>query len=121
MTTRKRMTLSMRLPPGNTAAAYEASLPLYAHFLRLPDTLVSSAHFRAEVTKKLRATREAEVSKLRRAEEEEKAEERRAELDKRKKAEREARLKGMGAEEQRKFLEREREKEGRKGTKRIKA
>ena len=46
--------------------------------------------------------------------EDEKAEERKAEVDKKKKEMRDSRLKGMSGEEQRKFLEREREKGNRK-------
>lgn len=45
---------------------------------------------------------------------EEKAEDRRLEEAKRKKVERDSRLKGMSAEEQRKYLEKEREKDQRK-------
>lgn len=49
----------------------------------------------------------------------EKAEERRLEGEKRKKETRDARLKGMSAEEQRKFLEKEREKGTRKQEKKM--
>ena len=117
---RKRLTLSTRLPSGNTPAAYEPSIPLFAYFLRLPDQLVSVAHFRTEVTKRLRIKRDEEANKLRKAEEESQAEDRKLDADKRRKAERDAKLKGMSAEEQRKFLDREREKDNRKQTKRVK-
>ena len=117
---RKRITLSLRLPAADTAAAYKDSLPLFAYVLRMPDVLVAHAHFRAEVQKRLRATREAEQSKLRKIEEEKNAEERKLEADKTKKAARDSKLKGMSADEQRKYLDREREKGNRKGVKKIK-
>ena len=60
------------------------------------------------------ATREGEQSKLRKADEEEKAEERRLENEKKKKELRDGKLKGMYAEEQRKFLEKERLMEGKR-------
>ena len=50
---------------------------------------------------------------------EEKAEDRRLEDAKRKKTERDSKLKGMSAEEQRKFLEKEREKDQRKMGKKM--
>ena len=104
----------MRLPSSTSPTAYTPTTPIFAHFLRLPDTLASSAHFRPEVQRKIRATREAEMSKLKRVDEEEKADERKAEVDKKKKELRDSRLKGMSAEDQRKFLDREREKGTRK-------
>ena len=69
--------------------------------------------------RKIRTTREAEIAKLRKVDEEEKAEERKAEGDRRKKEVREGRLKGMGAEEQRRFLEKERERGNRKQGKKM--
>lgn len=51
--------------------------------------------------------------------EDEKAEERKLEGDKKKKAEREAKLKGMNADEQRKFLDRERERDQKRSTKKM--
>ncbi|KAL8695669.1 MAG: hypothetical protein Q9201_007990, partial [Fulgogasparrea decipioides] len=79
-------------------------------FLRLPDTLVATAHFRPEVTRKIRTTREEELKKLKKADEGGKAGERRLEAEKKKKEMRDTRLKGLSAEEQRKFLDKEREK-----------
>jgi hypothetical protein len=107
---KKRIQLSLRLPSGG----YESTLALYRYFLRLPDTLVSSAHFRPEVSRKLRNTRDEEIRRLRKLDEEEKAEERKIAAEKIKKDERERVLRGMSAEEQRKYLEREKEKEQRK-------
>ncbi|KAL8723174.1 MAG: hypothetical protein Q9181_007339, partial [Wetmoreana brouardii] len=58
----------------------------------------------------IRTTREDELKKMKKADEGEKAEERRLEAEKMKKQQRDTRLKGLSAEEQRKFLEKEREK-----------
>ena len=104
-TPRKRIQLSMTLP--SSSSGYDSTLPLFNNFLRFPDKLVGAAHFRGEVMRKLRNTREEEIKKLRRAEEEEKAEERKLAAEKLKKEERERLLRGMNAEEQRKYLERE--------------
>lgn len=116
---KKRITLSLKLPASTTATAYDSTLPIFTHFLSLPDLLVSSAHFRPEVTRRIKATREEEIRKLRRVDEDEKAEERKLEGDRKKKEVRDSRLKGMSADEQRKFLEKEREKENRKSNKRM--
>ena len=109
----KRLSLSMKLSPSSPA-----SRTLLSTFLRLPDHLVSSAHFRPEALRKVRATRDEEARKIRKLDEDEKAEERRSLSDKQKKEERERRLAGMKPEEQKKFLERERQKERDKGMKR---
>ena len=113
----KRLSLSLKLPSGTSAAAYQPTIPLFEYFLRLPDQLVSHARFRPEVKRKIMAIREGEQSKLRKADDEEKAEERRLENDKKKRELREEKLKGMNADEQRKFLEKERLKEGKRGEK----
>ncbi|EEH21238.2 hypothetical protein PABG_03469 [Paracoccidioides brasiliensis Pb03] len=115
-TPRKRVNLSLRLPKSSN---YTHTLPLFTQFLRLTDRLVSVAHFRAEVSRKLRNTREEEIRKLRRAYEEEKAEERKLLAEKTKKEERDRLLRGMSAEEQRKYLEKEREREVKRGLKRT--
>ena len=65
------------------------------------------------------ATRGKESEKLRKADNEEKAEERRLESEKKKKELREGRLNGMSGEEQKKFLEKERLKEGKRGEKKM--
>ena len=113
------MQISLLLPPSTSPTAYAATLPLFTYFLRLPDTLVNTAHFRPEVGRKIRATREDEIKKLKKVDTEEKAEERRLEEGKKKKEERERKLKGLSAEEQRKFLERERERGNRKMGKKM--
>ncbi|OJJ44112.1 hypothetical protein ASPZODRAFT_135583 [Penicilliopsis zonata CBS 506.65] len=115
-TPRKRIQLSLSLPSGHD---YASTIPLFTQFVRLTDRLVASAHFRPEVTRKLRNAREEEIKKLRRAEEEEKAEERKLAVEKIKKEERERILRGMTAEEQRKYLERESQKEQRRSMKRY--
>lgn len=115
----KRLILSLRLPSSTSASAYSSTLPLFEYFLHLPDLLVSAAHFRPEVTRKIRTTREEETKKLKKADEGEKAEERRLEAEKRKKEMRDTRLKGLSAEEQRKFLEKEREKGQKKQEKKM--
>ena len=84
----------------------------------MPDQLASS-HFRSEVTRKIRTTREDEQRKLKKASEDEKAEERKLEGDKKKKEMRDGKLKGMSAEEQRKFLEKERERTGKRQEKKM--
>ncbi|KAK2813339.1 hypothetical protein FQN50_000654 [Emmonsiellopsis sp. PD_5] len=121
-TPRKRIYLSLRLPTSTTSTTTTSpptTLPLFTHFLRLTDRLVSTAHFRAEVSRKLRNTRDEEIRKLKRADEEEKAEERKVAAEKLKKEERERLLRGMSAEEQRKYLEKEREREQKRGMKRA--
>jgi hypothetical protein len=109
-TPRKRITLHLKLNsyyPANT-------LSLFQIFLRLPDTLVSVAHFRPEVLKRIKITREDEIRKLQKVKDEEEAVERKEKQDKEKKEKREVMLKGLSASEQRKFLEKEREKEGKR-------
>ena len=116
---RKRLSLSLKLPADTSASANTPTIPIFEYFLRLPDTLASSAHFRPEVRRKIMAIREAEQTKLRKADEEEKAKERQLESEKKKKELRDGRLKGMSAEEQKKFLEKERLKEGKRGEKKM--
>jgi hypothetical protein len=109
---KKRIQLSVNLSSG-----YSSTLPLFNQFLRFADKLVSVAHWRAEVMRKIRNVRDEEIKKLRRADEEEKAEERKIAAEKLKKEERERLLRGMTAEEQRKYLERESQKGQRKSMK----
>jgi hypothetical protein len=104
----------MRLP---SSGDYSNILPLFEYFLRLPDTLVQSAHFRPEVMRKVRATREDAIKRLQKADEEEKAEERSLEREKAKKVKRDLALKGLDAKQQKKFLEKEKEREMKKNQK----
>lgn len=111
---RKRIILSLRVPPSSSPAAYEATLPLFQIFIRLTDRLVNVARFRQEVQRKLRSTREEEVRKLRRADEDDKIEERKVAAEKAKKEDRDRLLRTMSAEEQRKYLEKEKGREKKK-------
>jgi hypothetical protein len=98
---------------------YPAStLKLFTYFLRLPDILVKQAHFRPEVLKRIKQTREEEIKKIKKVGEEEEAEQRKEKQDREKKEKRDKMLGGLGAEEQKKFLDRERDKEMRKAQKR---
>ena len=107
----------MRLTPSAGNNQHAETLPLFQQLLSMPDKLVSSAHFRPEALKKVRQTREEEIRKIKKVDEDEKAEERKLKADKEKKEKRDALLKGMSAEEQRKYLEKEREKDTRKAQK----
>lgn len=114
---RKRVQLSVNL--ASSVAGYASTLPLFTQFLRFGDRLVTSAHFRGEVMRKIRNAREEEIKKLRRLEEEDKAEERKIAAEKIKKEERDRLLRGMTADEQRKFLDRESQKGQRKSMKKY--
>ncbi|POR34087.1 Endoplasmic reticulum membrane protein C2G5.01 [Tolypocladium paradoxum] len=113
---RKRLFLKYRLPSDGS---YGSLLPLFSYFLRLPDILVQSAQFRPEVMKKVRATREAMVAQMKKALEEQRNEERMYEKEKARKAKRDAELKGLDAKAQKKYLEKEKERELRKSQKKI--
>lgn len=82
--------------------------------MRLPDFLVSQARFRPEAMRRIKATREEQIAKIRRVDEDEKAEERKLAGDKLKKEKRDALLGRMSAEEQRKYLDKERERDSKK-------
>jgi len=112
---KKRIYLSMRLPASDEG--YQATTPLFSYFLSLPDKLVEKAHFRPEVARKVKATREDMVKKLQKADEDEKAEERALEREKLKKQKRDAELKGLDAKSQKKYLEKEKERELKKSMK----
>lgn len=81
----------------------------------MPDNLVSTGHFRPEVMRRVRTTRDDETKKIKKQLELEQADERKLDADKKKKEERDRKMRGMNADEQRKFLEREKEKSMRKG------
>jgi hypothetical protein len=106
----------MRIPSSGN---YSKTLPIFEYFVRLTDTLVSNAHFRPEVLRKVRTTREDTVRKLQKADEEEKAEERGLEREKAKKLKRDLELKALDAKGQKKYLEKEKEKEMRKSQKKM--
>ena len=111
---KKRIYLSMKIP---SSGDYTNVLPLFQYFVRLADVLVSGAHFRPEVMRKVRITREDMIKKLQKADEDEKAEERALEREKAKKIKRDSELKGLDAKAQKKYLEKEKEKELRKSQK----
>ncbi|KAL2693936.1 hypothetical protein Neosp_000504 [[Neocosmospora] mangrovei] len=112
---RKRLFLKYRLPSSGN---YEKLLPLFSYFLQLPDVLVKVAHFRPEVTKKVRNTRENAIAEIKKLAEDQRQEERSLEKEKARKAKRDADLKGLDAKAQKKYLDKEREKEMRKSQKR---
>lgn len=110
---KKRINLSLKI-----SSSYDATLPLFTLFLRLPDHLATSAHFRPEALRRIKQTRDEQINKIRKAEDDEKAEERKLALDKQKRELRDQKLGRLSAEEQRKYLEKEREKDSRKKMKR---
>ncbi|CAK7567501.1 MAG: hypothetical protein SEPTF4163_005466 [Sporothrix epigloea] len=113
---RKRVFLKYRLPSDDN---YESLLPIFSYFLRSADVLVQAAHLRAEVLRKIKNTREEIVKHIKKADAEEKAEERAIEREKLRKQKRDAELSVLDAKAQKKYLEREREKELRKATKKT--
>lgn len=115
-TPKKRIHLSFKIPPDND---YAKVLPLFQAFLRLPDHLAANAHFRPEVNKKIKATRETESGKLKKVAAAEAEEDRMRQMEKLKKEDRDRKMKNMSADEQRKFLEKEAEKTRRKQTKKM--
>lgn len=113
---RKRIHVCFRVPSDKD---YANVLALFQTFIRLADHLPATAHFRPEVTKKIKQTRETESAKLKKVADKEAEEERLRQMEKLKKEERDRKMKGMSAEEQRKFLEKEAEKNRRKQTKKM--
>ncbi|CZT51174.1 uncharacterized protein RSE6_12284 [Rhynchosporium secalis] len=113
-TPKKRIYLSLRTP---SSGDYSSVLPIFQYFIRVADILVQSAHFRPEVLRKVRTTREDTIRKLQKAGEDEKAEERIVEREKAKKLKRDLELKALDAKGQKKYLEKEREKEMRRNQK----
>jgi Protein of unknown function (DUF1682) len=113
---RKRLYLSTKVLSDSD---YSTTLPLFQTFLRLPDHLAQNAHFRPEVLRKMNQTRENEVKKLKRVSDEEAEEERKRLAEKVKKEDRDRKMRGMTAEEQRKFLEKESDRKRKKDEKRM--
>jgi hypothetical protein len=110
---KKRINLSLKLQSD-----YTSTLSLFQYFVRLPDHLASAAHFRPEALRRIKQTREEQIAKIRKVDEEEKAEERKLTADKLKREQRDAKLGRLSADEQRKFLDKERERDSRKKMKR---
>jgi hypothetical protein len=102
---KKRINLSLKLQSD-----YTSTLPLFQYFLRLPDHLATAAHFRPEALRRIKQTREEQIAKIRKIDEEEKADERKTAAD--------TKLGRLSADEQRKFLDKERERDSRKKMKR---
>lgn len=98
---------------------FTAVLPMFQYFIRVADILVSGAHFRPEVLRKVRTTRDDMIRKLQKADEDEKAEERNLDREKTKKLKRDLELKALDAKGQKKYLEKEKEKELKKNQKRM--
>ncbi|POS84032.1 hypothetical protein EPUL_002566, partial [Erysiphe pulchra] len=113
-TPKKRIYLGVKIPsPGQ----YKYVLPIFEYFLRLTDSLVQNAHFRPEVIRRIKATREDAIRKILKSQEEQKAEERNLEREKAKRLKRDFELKAMDSKAQKKYLEKEKEKEMRKSQK----
>lgn len=113
-TPKKRIYLGLKIPsPGE----YDLIIPIFEYFLRLTDSLVQIAHFRPEVSRKIKATREDAIRKILKSQEEQKAEERNLEREKAKKLKRDIELKALDSKAQKKYLEKEKEKEMRKSQK----
>ena len=107
-TAKKTLSLYLDLPgQGSTDAIVQ-------QFLRLPDYLVTTAHFRPEVLRKLKTTREEERKELQKIQDDEKTEARLADRDIKKKEERDEMLRRMTPDQSRKFLAKEQEKEQRR-------
>ncbi|KAJ4304331.1 hypothetical protein N0V88_001944 [Collariella sp. IMI 366227] len=105
---RKRILLKYRMPSNND---YTGLLPIFKYFLRLTDQLTKVAHFRPEVLRKVKASRDNTIKQIQKADEESKAEERAQEREKLKKAKRDQELNALDAKAQKKYLEKERERE----------
>lgn len=98
-TSKKRLSLSFQLPSSlANPGIYKKTIPIPNAFLRLPDTLVSNAQFRGEVTRKVRATRDPEISKIKKFSEKERADEQKVKEEKRKKEIHDNKLKSMSVE-----------------------
>lgn len=113
---KKRICLSIRLP---SSGDHSKVIPLFEYFIRLTDFLVQGAHFRPEVLRKVKTTRDDTIRRLQKADEEEKAEERNLEREKAKKLKRDLELKALDAKGQKKYLEKEKDREMKKSQKRM--
>lgn len=109
--TRKRVFLRYSLPGSND---YSKIAPLFELAIRLPDTLVANGKLRPEITRKLNKVRDEQTSQLRKEADALVAEERAAERERAKKAKRDQELAGLDAKAQKKYLDKEREKEQKK-------
>ncbi|KAK9465737.1 hypothetical protein V1512DRAFT_265269 [Lipomyces arxii] len=104
----KRGLLSLTM--ARTADEHAATSRLVSSFLNTIDVAVAKAHWRSEVMRKLKATRDEEVRKLQKIADDEKAEEIANARAKEKKEQKKG-LAGLSAEDQKKASAKEREKE----------
>lgn len=111
---RKRLFLRYRLPSDNN---YDNLLPLFNVFVRFPDHLAASGHFRPEVLRKVKNVRDETIKQIQKLSEDEKAEERAIEREKAKRAKRDAELNALDAKAQKKYLDKEKDKQMRKANK----
>ncbi|KAK9236034.1 hypothetical protein V1525DRAFT_346976 [Lipomyces kononenkoae] len=105
---KKRALLSVKI--ANTPEQEQATVQLVNAFLNTVDLAVAKAHWRPEVSRKLKATRDDEIRKLKKIADEEKAEELAKQRAKEKKEQKQE-IGKLTAEEQRKAQTKEREKE----------
>ncbi|KAG7104816.1 UPF0674 endoplasmic reticulum membrane protein like [Verticillium longisporum] len=113
-TARKRIFLRYTIPSSND---FSTVTPLFTQFLQLPDSLVAKAKFRPEILRKVNRVREEAVAQLKKEADAVVAEERNAERERVKKVKRDQELAGLDAKQQKRYLEKEREKETRKAAK----
>ncbi|KAG7111724.1 UPF0674 endoplasmic reticulum membrane protein C2G5.01 like [Verticillium longisporum] len=113
-TARKRVFLRYTIPSNND---FSRVTPLFTQFLQLPDSLVAKAKFRPEILRKVNRVREEAVAQLKKEADAVVAEERNAERERVKKVKRDQELAGLDAKQQKRYLEKEREKETRKAAK----
>ncbi|KAG7131684.1 UPF0674 endoplasmic reticulum membrane protein C2G5.01 like [Verticillium longisporum] len=113
-TARKRIFLRYTIPSSND---FSTVTPLFTQFLQLPDSLVATAKFRPEILRKVNRVREEAVAQLKKEADAVVAEERNAERERVKKVKRDQELAGLDAKQQKRYLEKEREKETRKAAK----
>ena len=80
----------------------------------MSDQLVKTARFRPQVTSRLKQLRENTINQIKKTAEQEKAEEHNVDRERVKKHKRDRELAALDAKGQRKYLEKEREREARK-------
>ena len=80
----------------------------------MSDQLVKTARFRPQVTSRLKQLRENTINQIKKTVEQEKAEEHNVDRERAKKHKRDQKLAALDAKGQRKYLEKEREREAKK-------
>jgi hypothetical protein len=114
-TPRKRIHLQYRLPSGSD---YSSVQPLFGYFLRLADKLAAGARFRPEVLRKVKTVREETIAQLEKKAREEGEADRELARDRARKDKRDKELAALDAKGQKKYLEKEKDKEMKKAMKR---